>query len=190
MTNIQKFKPGEIATKDQFLNQYSPGKCMRIFNKANTPALTMKSKAPTLASIKKNYTEDFLIAYIAVWIVNLNDFVNASRKMNPSQIEETSILIFQEYYYMNLADINLVFKKIKKGEFGQLYTELDGVKILSWFEKYATERMRTAAELEQNAADTHSDDFERTSLRREDKIKNKQTIGFLLQNPDLIQKKA
>lgn len=190
MSNIEKHKSGQLATKDQFLNRFSPGKCIRIFQKATTPALTIKSGAPTLAGIKKEYSEDFLIAYIAVWIVNLNDFVNASRKMTPPQIEETAVMIFQDYYYMNLADINLVFKKIKKGEFGQLYTELDGVKILSWFEKYSTERMRMAADLELNAAGNYSDDFERTSNREDDKNKNKQTVGFLLQNPDLIKKKA
>ena len=187
MSNVEKFKSG-LATKDQFLIKFSPGKCMRIFQKADTPALTIKSKAPTLASIKKNYTEDFLIAYIAVWIVNLNDFVNAARKMTPEQIEETATLIFQDYYYLNLADINLVFKKIKKGEFGQLFAELDGVKILSWFEKYASERMRTAADQELNAAGNHADNFERTSTREDEKNKNKQTVGFLLQNPDLIKK--
>ena len=181
MSNIEKFKSGGLATKDQFLNQFSPGKCLRIFQKADTPALTRSSGAPTLASIKKNYTEDFLIAYIAVWIVNLNDFVNASRKMNPPQIEETATLIFQDYYYLNLADINLVFKKIKKGEFGQLYTELDGVKILSWFEKYANERAKTAADQETSFSDRYTDDFERTSNRENEKTKNKQAVGLYIQ---------
>lgn len=169
------------ATKGQFLEDFAPNKCLRLFSKTNTPALAIKSQAPTLASIRKNYSEDFMIAYIAVWIVNLNDFVNANRKMNPEQMEETAFMIYQEYYYMNLADINLVFRKIKKGEFGQLFAELDGVKILGWFEKYNNERMSIAAENEMNGAANYSDDFKRTSDRSDEKTKNKQAIGLLIQ---------
>ena len=133
-----------------------------------------------ISSIKKNYSEDFLIAYVAVWLVNLNDFVNASRKMTPTQIEETAVIIYQEFYYLNIADTNLVFRKIKKGEFGQLYTELDGVKILSWFEKYNQERMRVAINNQLSGATEYSDDFERTSNRENEKNKNKQAMGLLL----------
>lgn len=171
----------ELATASQFLDNYSPGKCLRLFSKATTPALAIKCQAPTLASIRKNYSEDFMIAYIAVWIVNLNDFVNASRKMSPSQMEETAFMIYQEYYYLNLADINLVFRKIKKGEFGQLFAELDGMKLLSWFEKYKMERMAISAENEMSAADSFTDEFKRSSDKEGNKTKNQQAIGLLIQ---------
>lgn len=180
MSNIEKISSGELATPDQFLNNYSPGKCLRIFQKTNTATLALKSETPTLASIRKNYSEDFLIAYIAVWIVNLNDFVNASRKMSPMQIEETAVMIYQEYYYLNIADVNLVFRKIKKGEFGQLFAELDGIKILSWFEKYNQERMQVCISNEISKAFEYTDDFERTNNSENEKTKNQQAIGLLI----------
>ena len=102
------------ATKQNFLAEYAPSKCLRAFQRENTAALAINSSAPTLASIRREYSEDFQIAYVSVWIVNLNDFVNALRKMSPEQIEETATIIVQEYPYLNLADINLVFRKIKK----------------------------------------------------------------------------
>lgn len=188
MNEIEKIKTGGLATADQFLNMYSPGKCLRIFQKTDTAELAINSGTPTLASIKKNYSEDFLIAYIAVWIVNLNDFVNASRKMSPAQIEETAVIIYQEFYYLNIADINLVFRKIKKGEFGQLFAELDGVKILSWFEKYNQERMSVAINNQLSGASEFRDDFERTSNRNNEKTKNKQAIGLLIH--EQYQRKA
>jgi hypothetical protein len=191
MSEIQKYKPGgELATASQFLTNFSPGKCLRIFKKADTPALTIKSGAPTLASIKKEYSEDFSQAYVAVWIVNLNDFINASRKMSPPQIEETAILILQEYYYLNLADINLIFKRIKKGEFGQLYTELDGIKLLSWFEKYTNERATTAVDNEISGAGNFRDDYERTYDPKRNKIKNQQAVGFHIQQLHSTKKKG
>ena len=181
MSDLVKQENNQLATPDMFLKKFSPGKCLRVFSKIPTPALAMKSDAPTLASIRKNYSEDFMVAYIAVWIVNLNDFVNASRKMSPEQIEETAFMIYQEYYYLNLADINLVFRKIKKGEFGQLFAELDGMKILGWFEKYSQERISTAVDNQISGATNYTDDFERTSNRENEKTKNKQAIGLFIQ---------
>jgi len=169
------------ATMIGFMSEYAPAKCLRVFQKENTPALTLNSSAPTLASIRREYSEDFQIAYVSVWIVNLNDFVNALRKMSPEQIEETATIIVQEYAYLNLADINLVFRKIKKGEFGQLFAEIDGMKVLSWFEQYARERMRTAADISMSQAGHFKQDLPRMSDTGQNKIKNQQAIGLYIQ---------
>ncbi|MEI7526012.1 MAG: DUF6633 family protein [Mariniphaga sp.] len=184
MDEIVKYqsKSNLPATKQSFLAEYAPAKCLRVFARENSPALAISSSAPTLASIRREYSEDFQIAYVSVWIVNLNDFVNALRKMSPEQIEETATIIVQEYPYLNLADINLVFRKIKKGEFGQLFAEIDGMKVLSWFEQYAQERMRTAADISMSQADHFKQDLPRVSdMVAINKIKNRQAIGLHIQ---------
>lgn len=184
MHEIVKYeqKPALPATMIGFMSEYAPGKCLRTYHRENTPALTISSSAPTLASIRREYSEDFQIAYVSVWIVNLNDFVNALRKMSPEQIEETATIIVQEYPYLNLADINLVFRKIKKGEFGQLFAEIDGMKVLSWFEGYAQERARTAADLSMSQGEKFKQDLPRVSdSAKINKNKNQQAIGLYIQ---------
>lgn len=181
MNDIQIYQSNLPAQQDQFAVQFTPAKCLLAFNKVNSPALCMQSQAPTLGTIRKQYSDDFVIAYIALWIDNLNDFVNAARKMTPAQMEETAVILFQEYYYFNLADINLVFRKIKKGEFGKLFAELDGVKILSWFEEYSAERMRTAADASISISDQYREDLPRQSNNSEERTKNLQAIGFHIQ---------
>lgn len=181
MSNIEIYQSQLPAKQEHFAVQFTPQKCLVAFNKVNSPALCMQSQAPTLGNIRKQYSDDFVIAYIALWIDNLNDFVNASRKMSPAQMEETAVILFQEYYYFNLADINLVFRKIKKGEFGQLFAELDGVKILYWFEAYAHDRMRTAADASESASDQYRQDLPRISDNTEERNKNLQAIGFHIQ---------
>jgi hypothetical protein len=170
------------ATMNGFMSEYAPSKCLRAFARENSPALALSCSAPTLASIRREYSEDFQIAYVSVWIVNLNDFVNALRKMSPEQIEETATIIVQEYPYLNLADINLVFRKIKKGEFGQLFAEIDGMKVLSWFEQYTQERMSTAADISMSQSSYFKQDLPRMSdTVAINKIKNRQAIGLHIQ---------
>lgn len=189
MTGITPFHKNIPAKRELFLQEFNPAICLRKFRQADTPALALQCEAPTLAQIRKEHSEDFLIAYIAVWIVNLNDFVNASRKMNPEQIEETAIFIYQDYYYLNLADINLIFRKIKKGEYGQMFAEIDGVKLLSWFGKYASERASTAADIQISHAANFKETGERISTRSSDSIKNLQSIGFYLTEQALRDQK-
>lgn len=144
MNQLAKRQNSSIAlpkSQTEFLKNHTVVCCMKKFNKANTASLAIKSEAPTLASLRKTYSEDFMLAYIELWLVNLNDFINVSRKMKPDQMSELAFLIFQDFYYFNLADINLVFSKIKKGEFGILYESIDGVKILSFFKQYEAERI-------------------------------------------------
>lgn len=127
-----------------FLLENTVTKCLRKFQKANTPALAIQSKAPTLGALKKAYSEDFMLAYIELWLTNLKDFINVSRNLSDEQMEELSFMIYQNFYYFNLADINLVFSKIKKGDYGPMYESIDGPKILSYFQKYENTRVAVA----------------------------------------------
>jgi hypothetical protein len=101
---------------------------------------------PTIGTVKKVYGDDFAQAYIETWIVNISEFVNIGKNMNENQIYETAQMILDSYPYFTLADINLIFKKAKKGDFGQIYDRLDGQIIFSWFTKYNQLRCLEAEE--------------------------------------------
>ncbi|MFW5758390.1 MAG: DUF6633 family protein [Bacteroidota bacterium] len=143
MSDIEKYQNTEtgLATQQDFINEFSVPACMKKYRKADTIEKAVDTKAPTLGIIKKEYSEDFVLAYIEMWIVSLNDFINASRTMNETQIQETAALIFQDYGHLKLSDINLIFNKAKKGDFGKIYESLDGTKILQWFRDYTDQRM-------------------------------------------------
>ena len=130
----------EIAKFQNSLEAYTIRNSLRLFNKVRSPIEAFKTECKSLAIIKKDEGEEKAIDLIIVWLISLNEFVNFSRKMGESQIEEVAIYILQDYYYFKMSDIYLIITMIKKGEFGQLYESLDGVKILGFFEKYAKDR--------------------------------------------------
>lgn len=102
------------------------------------------SKLPSLATVRKTYGENYTEAYVAIWITNLVEFFQVGKRMGESQIDETAMLIIQDYYMLTLADINLIFTRAKKAHYGELYDRLDGGVILSWFRKYFEERCQEA----------------------------------------------
>ena len=130
----------------------------------NSFPAVFSSNLPTLVDIEKNYGYDFLQAYIEVWIVNLRDFVNLGKRMTDTQTFETAMIILQDYKYLTLADINLLFKRAKSGYFGKLFDRLDGQIILDWFRQYDQERASAAMDESIREADKYKNDpYERTS---------------------------
>lgn len=124
----------------------------KICRGINTPAQVFDSNMPTLGALKRSFGDTFTQAYIETWIVNVCEFVNIGKNMTPVQICETAMIILDTYPYYTIADINLVFKRAKIGEYGQIYDRLDGQIILSWFAKYNKQRCLDAEEISINEA--------------------------------------
>lgn len=133
-------------TRTQFVQDYKIPAVQKLCRNVNTPAQVFNTNLPTIGTVKKVYGDDFAQAYIETWIVNISEFVNIGKNMNENQIYETAQMILDSYPYFTLADINLVFKKAKKGDFGQIYDRLDGQIIFSWFTKYNQLRCLEAEE--------------------------------------------
>ena len=126
------------------LSKINPTRAIETFRECNTPGRCLKGGFPALAKMRKEQGESRTRKMVEMWISDLNDFLNISRKMSPQQIRQTASMIIQEYYYYNLADINLVFTRAKKGRYGNLFESLDGMKIFSWFDQYDHERAEAA----------------------------------------------
>lgn len=163
---------GEIAIiNNQSLMTYSPnGEGLKGLN---TIELCIKSDAPTIGAMERALGEKKILAYIKVWIINLQEAINPKRQMTPVQIDECATFILSDFKRLNPADINLVFTNAKKGKYGELYESLNMMKIYSWFEVYYNQRLETASQMSIKESQGHKYRAERsgeTSLR--DKIKN------------------
>lgn len=101
-----------------------------------------KSETPSIARLKKHHGEDAVIAYICIWLSDLNMSLGVKNPMSDPQNEECAFFILDDYYYLTMADFKLFFTSIKKGKFGKLYESLTMAKILEWLEEYVINRTR------------------------------------------------
>ena len=157
-------------TRTQFVQDYKIPAVQKLCRNVNTPAQVFNTNLPTMGTVKKVYGDDFAQAYIETWIVNISEFVNIGKNMNENQIYETAQMILDSYPYFTLADINLIFKKAKKGDFGQIYDRLDGQIIFSWFTKYNSLRCSEAEEQSINQGNYFKDRDNRLNDRDTMKI--------------------
>jgi len=126
------------------LAKYSPARSIIELRKYNSPLACLSSGTLALSQIRKEEGEDKVLTVLEMWIVDINDFFNIQNKMKPGQIKETALMILQDFYYMNIADLNLVFTNAKKGKHGALYASLDGSKIYQWFDQHDKNRANAA----------------------------------------------
>lgn len=108
-------------------------------NPANEIAV-FESETPTLATLKKYRTMHLAKVVVSSLIATLVEFLNIGKTMNKLQIGITAELIIETYPMLTVADLKLFFKKIMKGEYGELYDRLDGQSILICMKKYYNDR--------------------------------------------------
>lgn len=137
---LEKKKSSEIVKYDPKVIVYE-NTLPANFKHVNTVALAVNDSCDSLAAIKKKVGKNISLNILKIWLINLNDFLNISRKMNPTQVDETVNLIYDEFYYFKISDIALLMKRIKTGHYGQFYESIDGMKLMDMFYKYAQERV-------------------------------------------------
>lgn len=132
----------------------------------------------TLQEISLIYTPNTPSLMLEAWLYNLNDFVNVQNKLNPNQIPEIAYLIHNQYSSLNMAELTLLFKRIKMGHYGPLYGNLSGESILRWFAEFTKEKSQILVKQEEQRAFQNS----LTCKQRSEGI----LAGLIERFPDLL----
>ena len=120
---------------------FNPVASMRRYEKETVSVeAAQKPNILTLREIAVIYTPNTPSLLLEAWLYNLNDFVNVQNKLNSEQIPEIAYLINNRYSDLNMAELTLLFKRIKMGHYGPLYGNLSGDNILRWFLEFSKEK--------------------------------------------------
>ena len=155
----QTREPSAIASESKFfeiLGQYDLSVC-------KTMQACVAADTPAIGQIIRQCGDRPIRSYIAGRIVDLRDFVNLRGAMTDDQTVMTAELILSEFPNVTLADIVLIFRRAKLGQWGEFYGRLDGQMILSWFGKYFDERCAWFAERSMSEAGRFKGDYLPTS---------------------------
>lgn len=101
---------------------------------------------PTIGEIVRAGEGEKIATFIELNIAALAVFCNLGNSITAQQMSPTIDLIMSEYGFLTIADVNLIFRMAKLGQWSEMYGRLDGQMILIWFGKYAEERCNYFAE--------------------------------------------
>lgn len=157
----------ERQRKDLVL--YSPINCFKHSHKIRTVKDVLNLPSKSLGEFKRNYGRDWVIGYISMWLIDLNDSTNVKTRMSDVQIEFTAERIFDSYS-LRVTDLTLFFRNIKEGVYGQFYENLGQEKILEWLRKYFDLRCEYAEMLSDRDKKSFEDSIKSLPKETIDKI--------------------
>lgn len=125
-------------TGGEFLKEFNFDNCLKRYSDFKTEELALKSNKLKLREIAAIYNEQTPVSLIELWLFNMSKFMGW--EVADQQIRETAIYIYEDNSFLNLTEITLFFKKLKKGIYGTFYGKFDGLKICSAVREYRLQR--------------------------------------------------
>ncbi|MGL5681696.1 MAG: hypothetical protein ACRDDZ_01410 [Marinifilaceae bacterium] len=169
----------QFPSFELFLQGMNPDMCFNRYRSYNTVERCQQDKIVKLWEIGKIYGNKTPPLLIEVWLHKLNDYINVKedRKLDEYQIMDIAQMLYDRFFDFNLADFALLFRKIKMGDYSQLYGSISGMNIGQWFSKYAEEKRYSIMKIEEQRRFQQSI----TTKTRSEKI----MVGLLERFPDM-----
>jgi len=98
------------------------------------------SSCKSLAYIKKYEGIESVKRILTNSIDQLQTYFSLERIMTPYQVEMTTELIEETFYYFSPDDFRKCFRGAMSGKYGKIYNRLDGAVIMEWLRAYDIER--------------------------------------------------
>lgn len=98
------------------------------------------SSCKSLAYIKKHEGVESVRRILTNSIDQLQTYFSLERIMTPYQVEMTTELIEETFYYFSPEDFRKCFRGAMAGKYGKVYNRLDGAVIMEWLRAYDIER--------------------------------------------------
>jgi hypothetical protein len=98
------------------------------------------SSCKSLAYIKKHEGVESVKRLLTNAIDQLQTYFSLERIMTPYQVEMTTELIEETFYYFSPDDFRKCFRGAMSGKYGKIYNRLDGAVIMEWLRAYDIER--------------------------------------------------
>ena len=129
--------------------------------------------SPTLGIFRRKFGEEWVIAYVTLWIIDLNENAQVKNKMNDANIEFIAKRIYYTYS-LTVADLTFFFRNVKEGVYGSFYENLSSEKIMEWLRKYFDLRCEYAQMQTQSGHDSFS---KKTNLSESEKTNLSQNLN-------------
>lgn len=114
------------------------GQSIEIKQKLLTPTNSFRS-GNTVNKLQRTHPEQ-LEAFVAGELLKVVNFVDAKKTLDLEGVTFTAECLIEERKDWSVEEYALVFKKIKKGDFGKYYERLKTAEILEAFSKYEETR--------------------------------------------------
>jgi len=119
------------------------------------------NKTPSLALIKKDYGDDFMLNFLTLWLFDQNTF--AGGKMTETELKTSANIIFSDYYHLTIGDLKLISQRLRQRKF----IRVSGNEFYREIELYFNDRCEIATSLTAKNTEEIKEESENTVLYSE-----------------------
>ena len=105
-----------------------------------------KSDNKNLSYLRKKSGKKQTLALLKLYLIDINELLNLRNPLTERMIDEIAETILNDYFFLTIADIYLIFKRIKTGHYGEFYGSINMPKVCQVFYDYSNERLDLAAQ--------------------------------------------
>jgi len=162
-----------FETPTEFIVFMTHENCLTRYDSKLTIQEALKSDLIKLLDLKSIYNENTPVHFIESWLLQLNIFVNTENKLSGGQIKELAKYMYDEIFMLNMAELTLLFKRIKSGFYGVFYNRIDGTQLVQWCREYRKERSKYLISLTDKLVnENHIKELE-IKVRSEERLRRK-----------------
>jgi len=151
MSNLSNKSKAEIAVYKP--EHFAVQRLTKKMKDVTSPQILYKlEEMPSLVRLaKKDLTENDVLVIICNFIQDAVDFAGGKEKMTKNQILQAAELFYQKAKFIKISELEYFFRGVKIGDYGQIYGDLTGAKIMYMLNTYLKQRddyFETALEVE------------------------------------------
>ena len=169
--------PATISNKPQFViseKTLAPAALSMAVRDAKivTVRQSIESGFPSINKIVKTIGFKETASVIVMQIVRLETLLNLTKPLPPESLAEIASTVvdvcLESGININAADIDIVFRRVMKGEYGRFYGSIGMQDVVGWFNSYISEKageyvqIRMNESQEYNAHKPRANEFGRT----------------------------
>ena len=154
---VLKKEKSAIVTSKELLTIYAPKALGKHYCHVHTVSQALDAGSHGLGQLNRELGTQRVEALIKIQMVYLNELLALKRPLNEIQIDEIASEVVTTYYHLTMADVHVIMRRARTGQYGEFFESLTMPKVLGWFAKYFEERCEVAA---QRQLDRHAQDKE------------------------------
>lgn len=134
-------------TPDVFLTTFNPDFCSERYESFNTTETALLSGMIKLSDLQFAYDKETSIDLLRAWLLNLSVYCGIDTDEEGLLIKTIARELYTEIFMLNMAELTLLFSRLRKGYYGSFYGRFDGMMICNAAREYRQQRGNILARL-------------------------------------------
>jgi hypothetical protein len=143
-----KVKKTELASQSNLYKRLQ--ELIKADSKKTDVVQFIKSDCPSIALAKKSLGNEVVKTEITAHMVAFIDYVGVKNSFTLNHIDIMVQDIMDKYYTLKISEVVHVLKQARTGAYGELYNNINPIKIMTWFDMYFNERLDAAERYNMN----------------------------------------